>query len=75
MGPGLGLDETLRPQTFDLLVLISADSSQMDPTKIKKHHYHLIFLLPPDLGYISGTVGPTEMVHLLKFAEFNEQHN
>ena len=63
----------LRPRTFDLLVRFSADGSKMDPTKIKKHHYHFIFLLPPDSGHISGTIGPTEMVHVSKFVEFNEE--
>ncbi len=61
----------IRPRTFDLLVRFSADSSKMDPTKIKNHHYHFIFLLPPDSGHISGTTGPTEMVLLSKFVEYN----
>ncbi len=66
---------SVRPRTFDLLVRISADSSKMDSTKIKNHHYHLIFLLPPDSGHISGTISPTEMAHLSIFVEFIKEYN
>ncbi len=65
----------IKPRTFDLLVRISADSSKMDPTKIKNHHYHFIFLLPPESRHIPGTIGPIEMVHLSIFVEFNKEYN
>ncbi len=65
----------LRPRTFDLLLRISADSSKMDPTKIKTTVIILFFLLPPDPRHISGTIGPTETVHLLIFVEFNKEYN
>ena len=63
----------VRPKTFDLLVLISADSSQMDPTKIKNQCFHFIFLMPPDSGHIFGTCRPTEIPHLSKFGVFQKE--
>ena len=53
----------------------SAESSKMDPTKIKKHLHHFIFLLPPDSAHISRTTGPTEMVHLSISAELNKEYH
>ncbi len=47
--------------TFDLLVRISTNSSKMEPTEIKRHYCHFIFLLPPNSGHKSGTIDPTEM--------------
>ncbi len=51
-----------------------SDSSKMDPTQIKKHLHHFIFLLPPDSAHISRTTGPTEMVHLSMFAGLNREY-
>ncbi len=53
----------------------SADSSKMDPTKIKNHLHHSIFLLPPDSAHISRTTGPTEMVHLSTLAGLNKENH
>ncbi len=55
----------LRPQTIDLLVHFSADSSKMDPTKIKKKNnkppafykrktLYFFFILPPTLTSKKG---------------------
>ncbi len=42
------IDIFIRPQLLGSMVRFSADSSKMDPTKIKKHQNHFIFLYPPD---------------------------
>ena len=47
----------------------------MDLNQIKKHLRHFIFLLPPDSAHISRTTGPTEMVHILIFAELNMEYH
>ena len=55
------------------MVRFSADSGKMGPTQLKKTPQTFYFLYPPDSLHISGTTGPTEMVHLSIFAEFDKE--
>ena len=59
-------DMFFRPWLLNLSVRFSADSSKMDPTKIKNTH----FILFSRFCNISGTIGLTEMVNLSKYAVF-----
>ncbi len=72
---GSALYMVVKLQLLDSMVRFSADGSKMGPTKIKKTPHPFNFLCPPDSVDISGTIGPTEMVHLSIFAGFNKEYS